>query len=61
MNIAAWIASGLLAVAYLATGGITLLTTRERLSTNASMASAAREYSLTSIKLIGCVEIVGGR
>ncbi|WP_255377886.1 MULTISPECIES: hypothetical protein [unclassified Mycobacterium] len=43
MNIAAWIASGLLAAAYLATGGITPLTTRERLLTNASMASAARE------------------
>ena len=37
MNIATWIASGLLAAAYLFVGGTKLLTPKERLAKNPSM------------------------
>ncbi|MFZ1165433.1 DoxX family protein [Mycobacterium sp.] len=59
MNIAVWIASGLLAAAYLFVGGTKLLTPRERLAENPSMAGAAEAMSATSIKLIGGVEVAG--
>ena len=59
MNIAVWIASGLLAAAYLFIGGTKLLTARERLAENPSMAGAAETFSATSIKLIGGVEVAG--
>ena len=59
MNIAVWIASGLLAAAYLFVGGTKLLTPRQRLAENPSMAGAAEALSATSIKLIGGVEAAG--
>ena len=59
MNIAVWIASGLLAAAYLFVGGTKLLTSKERLAENPSMAAAAEALSATSIKLIGGVEVTG--
>lgn len=59
MNIAVWIASGLLAAAYLFVGGTKLLTSKERLAENPSMAAAAEALSATSIKLIGGVEVAG--
>ena len=59
MNIAVWIASVLLAAAYLFVGGMKLLTPRERLAENPSMAGAAEALSATSIKLIGGVEVAG--
>jgi hypothetical protein len=59
VNIAAWIASGLLAAAYLFVGGMKLLTPHDRLVENPSMAAAAEALSATSIKLIGGVEVAG--
>jgi DoxX-like family len=59
VNIAAWIASGLLAGAYLFVGGTKLLTSKERLAENPSTAAAADALSATSIKLIGAVEVAG--
>ena len=59
MNIAVWIASGLLAAAYLLVGGTKLLTPKERLAENPSMAAAAEALSATSLKLIGGVEVAG--
>ena len=59
MNIAVWIASGLLAAAYLFAGGTKLLTSKERLAENPSMAGAAEALSATSLKLIGGVEVAG--
>ena len=59
MNIAVWIASGLLAAAYLAAGGMKLLTSKERLAENPSTAGAAEALSATSLKLIGGVEVAG--
>ena len=41
MNIAVWIASGLLAAAYLLAGGTKLLTPKKRPANNPSMAAAA--------------------
>src|ERR1700727_2006450 len=59
VNIAVWIASGLLAAAYLFAGGTKLLTPKERLAKNPSMAAAAEALSATSLKLIGGVEVGG--
>jgi len=50
VNIAAWIASGLLAAAYLFVGGAKLLKSKERLAENPSTAGAAEALSATSIK-----------
>ncbi len=59
MNVAVWIASGLLAAVYLFAGGTKLLTPKERLAKNPSMGGAAQAFSATSIKLIGGVEVAG--
>src|ERR1700733_16103558 len=59
VNIAVWIASGLLAAAYLFVGGTKLLTSKERLAENPSMAGAAEALSAASIKLIGGLEGAG--
>lgn len=59
MNIVLWIASGLLAAAYLSVGGMKLLVPKERLAKNPSMAAITEEYSEPSIKLIGVVEVAG--
>jgi len=59
VDIAVWIASGLLAAAYLFAGGTKLLTSKERLAENPSMAGAAEALSATSLKLIGGVEVAG--
>ena len=42
MNIAVWIASGLLAAAYLLAGGMTLLTPKERLAKNPASSEVVR-------------------
>ncbi|MCX8563988.1 DoxX family protein [Mycolicibacterium mucogenicum] len=55
MNIAVWIASGLLATAYLFVGGTKLQKPEEQLAEGPSTAGAAA----TSIKLIGGVEVAG--
>src|ERR1700716_366724 len=59
VNIAIWIASGLLATAYLFAGGMKLLTPKEGLAKNPAMAAATEAFSATSIKLIGGVEVAG--
>jgi DoxX-like family len=59
VNYAVWIASGLLATAYLLAGGMKLLTPKERLTKNPAMAAATEVFSATSIKLIGGVEVAG--
>ena len=59
MNIAVWIASGLLTAAYLFVGGTKLLIPKERLAENPSTAGAAEALSAMSIKLIGGVEVAG--
>jgi hypothetical protein len=59
VDVAVWIASGILAAAYLFVGGTKLLTPRERLANNPSMAGAAEAFSATSIKLIGAAEVAG--
>jgi hypothetical protein len=59
VSIAIWIASGLLATAYLFAGGMKLLTPKGRLAKNPAMAAATEVFSATSIKLIGGVEVAG--
>lgn len=59
MNIALWIASGLLAAAYVAVGAMKILTSKERLAKNPNMAAITEEYSEPAIKLIGVAEVAG--
>ncbi|MET0699342.1 MAG: DoxX family protein [Mycobacterium sp.] len=59
MDIAVWIASGLLAAAYLFIGGTKLVKSQEQLAENPSTAGAAEALSAGSIKLIGGVEVAG--
>jgi hypothetical protein len=59
VHIAIWIASVLLAAAYLFVGGTKGLTYKERLAENPSTAGAAETLSATSIKLLGAVEVAG--
>ena len=59
MNIALWITSGLLAVAYLAVGGMKVALPKERLAENPNLSAVTEEYSESAIKLIGAVEVAG--
>jgi len=59
VNIALWIVSGLLAVAYLAVGGMKIALPKERLAENPNLSAVTEEYSATAIKLIGAVEVAG--
>ncbi|MGJ6121479.1 DoxX family protein [Mycolicibacterium sp. Y3] len=59
MNIAVWIASGILAAAYLIVGGTKVLMSKERLAENPSTAGVAEALSATSIKFIGGIEVAG--
>lgn len=58
MNIIAWIASGLLALAFLGAGGMKLATSRDKLLENPQMAWAG-DFSGGQIKGIGGVEVLG--
>jgi len=56
MNVALWIVAGLLAVAYLAAGLITLTQPKDKLGKNMAW---TEDFSARSIKLIGLVEVIG--
>jgi hypothetical protein len=59
VDITVWIASGILAAAYLAIGGTKLLSSKEKLAANPSMGAIAEEFSGPAIKSIGAVEVAG--
>jgi hypothetical protein len=58
MSIALWIVAGLLAVAYLGSGGMKLATAYDKLTSNPNMAWA-RDFSPSAVKGIGAAEILG--
>ncbi|HEX4225670.1 MAG TPA: DoxX family protein [Pseudonocardiaceae bacterium] len=58
MNIALWIAQGLLALAYLAAGGLKLVRPREQLVASGNF-EWMRGYSDAGVKAVGLVEIIG--
>lgn len=59
MNLALWITSGILAVAYLAVGGMKVALPKQRLAENPNLSAVTEEYSESAIKLIGAVEVAG--
>jgi len=59
MNVALWIVSGLLAIAYLAIGGMKIVKSPKQLAENPNSAAVADELSIPAIKAIGAIEVAG--
>jgi hypothetical protein len=59
VNIALWIVAGLLAVAYLAVGGMKIVKSPKQLAENPNTAAVAEELSAPAIKAIGTIEVAG--
>ena len=59
MNIALWIVAGLLAIAYLAVGGMKIVMSTKQLAENPNTAAVAEELSAPAIKAIGALEVAG--
>jgi DoxX-like family len=59
VNIALWIVAGLLAIAYLAIGGMKIVKSPKQLAENPNTAAVAEELSVPAIKAIGAVEVAG--
>lgn len=59
MNLALWIVAGLLAAAYLFSGGGKLLLKKEKIATASSSAGWVGDFSARSVKAIGAFEILG--
>jgi hypothetical protein len=58
MNLALWIVQGLLAIAFLAAGGMKLITAKEKLQRQTQM-GWTNDFSAGQIKLIGLAEVTG--
>jgi uncharacterized membrane protein YphA (DoxX/SURF4 family) len=59
MNIAIWIAQGLLAFAFLAAGGMKLASPKEKLLASGKPMAWVEDFSAPSVKLIGTAELLG--
>jgi hypothetical protein len=59
MNTALWIVSGLLAAAYLISGGGKLILSRERIAATGASARWVEAFSARSVKAIGVLEVLG--
>jgi uncharacterized membrane protein YphA (DoxX/SURF4 family) len=59
MNIAIWIAQGLLAFAFLAAGGMKLASPKEKLLASGKSMAWVEDFSAPSVKLIGTAEFLG--
>ena len=57
MNLALWIVAGVLAVAYLFSGGAKLIMSRERLAATGG-GSWAEDFSVETVKVIGVLEVL---
>jgi hypothetical protein len=57
MNLALWIVAGVLAVAYLASGGTKLIITKERLAATGG-GRWAEDFSTETVKVIGGLEVL---
>ena len=59
MNVALWTVAGLLAVAYLASGGGKLALPREKIAAFGASARWVEDFSPGSVRAIGALEILG--
>lgn len=59
MNIALWIVAGLLAVAYLISGGGKLIMSKERIAATGPSAHWVEDFSGGAVKTIGALELLG--
>ena len=59
MNVVTWVAQGLLAFAFLAAGGMKLVSPREKLMAAGKPMAWTEDFSASSIKTIGVLEILG--
>jgi len=59
MNLALWIVTGLLAVAYLIAGGGKLLMPKEKIASTSRSARWVEDFSAGSVKAIGTLELLG--
>ena len=57
MNVALWIIAGLLAAAFLASGAVKLLQSKEKLAAS-SVGAALTDFSGSAIKAIGALEVL---
>lgn len=59
MNMALWTVAGLLAAAYLFSGGGKLILTKEKIATMSSSAGWVEDFSAGSVRAIGVLEVLG--
>ena len=60
MNIALWIVAGLLALAYVGSGGLKLIMSKEKIAATGPATGWVEDFSPRSIKAIGVLEVLGG-
>ena len=58
MNLALWIADGLLAAAYLFAGGGKLIISKEKMATMSTSARWVEDFSAGAVKAIGALEVL---
>ncbi|WP_167045180.1 DoxX family protein [Salinibacterium sp. ZJ454] len=58
MNLALWIVAGLLAAAYLFSGGGKLILTKEKMASMSTSAGWVNDFSARSVKAIGALEVL---
>ena len=58
MNLALWIVAGLLAAAYLFSGGAKLIVTKEKMAGMSTSAGWVGDFSAGSVKAIGALEVL---
>ena len=59
MNVALWIVAGLLAAAYMASGGGKLILPKDRIAAFGESAHWVEDFSPGSVKVIGALEVLG--
>ena len=60
MNVALWIVAGLLAVAYVAGGGLKVIMRKEKIAASGPAAKWVEDFRPGTIKTIGALEVLGG-
>lgn len=60
MNIALWIAAGLLAVAYVGGGGLKVIMSRQKIAASGPAAEWVDDFSPGAVKAIGVLDVLGG-
>jgi uncharacterized membrane protein YphA (DoxX/SURF4 family) len=60
MNIALWIVAGLLAVAYVGSGGLKVVMGKEKIASTGPAAAWVEDFRPGTVKAIGVLEVLGG-